>query len=308
MLNRKSKTQKPQPQPRGRRKSTQAPPGRAPSPYLYHASRSQREGPQARQAEEVTERERSVTASPQRRRLLLGIAFFLAVFLYFTWLSGVPTISIMNAATEEPLLQNTSVYQLAAKKLLNASLANHNKITIDANGIAANLEHEYPELSAVTVETPIFGHRPKIVLQAAPPAVRLLGSNGSMYLVDTNGKAVAVISGTQNANLPLVVDQSSLPASVGSAVLSASAVTFVQMLVAQMQAHHIAIASLTLPASAAELDMRVQGKPYYVKFNLETAADQQIGTFLALNNYLVTKNITPKQYINAEVSGRAYYK
>ncbi len=66
---------------------------------------------------------------------------------------------------------------------------------------------------------------------------------------------------------------------------------------------------MTLPVGTSELDVRLAGQPYSVKFNLESGtARQQAGTFLATESKLKSQNVTPAEYIDVRVDGRAYYK
>jgi hypothetical protein len=45
-----------------------------------------------------------------------------------------------------------------------------------------------------------------------------------------------------------------------------------------------------------------------VKFNVQSNAREETGTFLAAKNYLDGQHTVPHQYIDARVTGRAYYK
>ena len=76
-----------------------------------------------------------------------------------------------------------------------------------------------------------------------------------------------------------------------------------------MAAKHITITSMTLPPAADELDVHLTGVNYYIKFNLANDdARQQVGTFLATQAQLKSQGITPGQYIDVRVDGRAYYQ
>jgi hypothetical protein len=92
-------------------------------------------------------------------------------------------------------------------------------------------------------------------------------------------------------------------------VLPANSVTFVQTLVAQLSSKHYTIASMTLPPAASELDVKLVGQAYSIKFNFENNDPrQQVGTFLATIAQLQKQNITPSQYVDVRVDGRAYYQ
>jgi hypothetical protein len=105
-----------------------------------------------------------------------------------------------------------------------------------------------------------------------------------------------------------VADKSGLTVHVGTGVLPSSNVSFIQTVVVQLQAHALKVTSLTLPQGTSELDVTFNAKSYLLKFNLEGSAPQQVGTFLATYKYLQTQNVTPTQYVDLRVPGRAYYK
>jgi hypothetical protein len=71
----------------------------------------------------------------------------------------------------------------------------------------------------------------------------------------------------------------------------------------------MSVGSMILPAGTSELDVHLAGQPYFVKFNLNNNDPrQQAGTFLAAIANLQKNHITPAQYIDVRVDGRAYYQ
>jgi hypothetical protein len=68
------------------------------------------------------------------------------------------------------------------------------------------------------------------------------------------------------------------------------------------------IESLTLPSGLSELDVRIKGQGYYVKFNLLGDGREEAGAYLALKSHLDAGHITPRQYIDVRVEGKGYYK
>lgn len=207
-------------------------------------------------------------------------------------------------------IRGQAAYQAAASKLFTRSIWNRNKLTIDPNHLSAQLRSEFPELTSATVTLPVLAHRPIIYLQISPPALILDGTSGS-YVLDTDGKALAIANSTTAARLglPVVTDQSGLPVALNRQALTSSDVSFIQVVVAQLAARHFTVTTMTLPAGTSELDADIAGQPYFVKFNLESGdARQQAGTFLALQAYLQSQHITPTQYVDVRVDGRAYYQ
>jgi hypothetical protein len=90
--------------------------------------------------------------------------------------------------------------------------------------------------------------------------------------------------------------------------LSPDEVQFITGVLAQLQAKQLAITAVTLPPIAHELHVRIQGQPYYVKFNIQSDARIAAGTFLATKSYLEQGRITPAEYVDVRVEERAYYK
>jgi hypothetical protein len=85
-------------------------------------------------------------------------------------------------------------------------------------------------------------------------------------------------------------------------------VAFIQEVAGQLKAKNMAIDSLTLPALADELDVRVKGLPYFIKFNIQANPRQSAGAFLAAKQHLDSQHVTPSQYVDVRVEEKAYYK
>jgi flagellar basal body rod protein FlgF len=92
--------------------------------------------------------------------------------------------------------------------------------------------------------------------------------------------------------------------------LSEGSVEFISDVLVQLKTAGINYSRLVLPASSQELDVFIQGQPYFVKFNMHdpSTAREQAGEFLATMHYLQGKSITPASYIDVRLSGRVYYK
>jgi hypothetical protein len=106
-----------------------------------------------------------------------------------------------------------------------------------------------------------------------------------------------------------VTDKSGFRVEPEKQALSSADVGFIRTVKAQLAARHVGISSMDLPAGTSELDVHINGDPYFVKFNLESGtARQQSGTFLATRAELKRRHSVPAQYIDVRVDGRAYYK
>lgn len=222
----------------------------------------------------------------------------------------VPLVPLKSSGTS--FLHSQSVYQNAANQLLARSIWNRNKITINTGHISQEMLQKFPELSGVSITLPLLSQRPIVYIQSAQPALLLQGQNGS-FVVDNTGKALVNIGNapTSSQNLPVVTDQSKLDITINRQAVTTDNVDFILTVVKQLEAAHFTIHSLVLPASTSELDVRVQGQPYEIKFNLQSGAGdarQQAGTFIAAQAKLQSQHNTPAEYIDVRVDGRAYYR
>jgi hypothetical protein len=209
---------------------------------------------------------------------------------------------------------NKAAYQAAADHILAGSVWDHNKVTVDTGRISRQLLAQFPELAGVSVTIPLLTHHPIIYLQPAQAALVIQSSSSGSFVINSQGRVLlatthdSLLAG-ETANLPVVTDLSGLKLAPGRQVLPANTVSFVQTVAGQLAAKKYTITSMSLPPAASELDVTVAGQAYTIKFNLEdNDARQQVGTFLATIAELHSQNITPAQYIDVRVDGRAYYQ
>jgi hypothetical protein len=284
-----------------------------PSSILYDARRTDEELNTGRSVgRKITERiVRSKRAIRAQR--LLGIAIIIVVIaLVINLLSLSSQASVMPESTDASGLftRNQATYTEAVQQLLQKSIWNQNKITINAGAISAQMISKFPEMTDVSVALPIFGHKPTIYIQIARPALILEDTSGA-YVLDSEGKVLTqnVSSSSFNSlNLPTITDLSGLKLTRNSEALTSGDVTFIGTVISELSARKFTVQSMDLPAVADELDVHIVGLPYYVKFNLESGdARQQAGTFLATQSSLASQSITPTKYIDVRLDGRAYY-
>lgn len=187
-------------------------------------------------------------------------------------------------------------------------VGNRNKITFNEQTIAKNLQKQFPEISDVQIELPLFSQRPTIRLTISA-ANFYLNSQGKSYIIDSAGRAVAYASSLPSIKgLPVVQDNSGFKTSLGQQVLSAESVTFINNVIAQCQHAGINIGSMSLPAVPQELDLRTTDQSYYVKFYLGGDLLEQAGQFLASRNHFDQTHQPPSQYLDVRVPGKIFYK
>lgn len=255
------------------------------------------------------------TTRPLPRRVLTAALAVLIVALLLSnlFLTRDPVVMVHEQADgRQLLLRSQAEYQEAARELLAGSLANTNKLTINTREVADELQKKFPELAYVSVVLPIIGRQPTIHIQTTRPVLVLASSrSGGVFLVDESGRAVmdaAKVAASVKDKLPVVQDQSGLPVTVGDGALPSDNVDFITEVIGQLAAKGIRVAALVLPPAAGELDVRIEGAPYFVKFNLRGDARVEAGAFLAVKQQLERENKTPSSYIDVRVENKAYYR
>lgn len=279
--------------------------------YSYHARRSEQPANTGRilPSDAAASIERIGRFWVRQFGLIIFLIVAVVGLFVMVSVSGTPRIVVEQTAGAQ-YLQPTAVYQAFVSQILASSSLNRNKITINATQIRSKLLAKFPELADVQVVLPLVTHTAVVQLTPSKPSLVLSAANGS-YIVSDTGRALAVgatIPG-QSPKLPAVVDQSQFAVTVGQETLSSSDVRFITSVAEQLAARKFTLSSLTLLSNARELDVVIQGQPYSVKFNLQRDDPvRQAGSYMAVQANLSKQNITPANYVDVRVEGRAYYK
>ena len=302
------------PEPRRRRMATNTVADATPTRNVYSNSsrREERPEPRRRLNAPIKSSKNPLIGIFAKGGSGLLVLSLLVLGVYLMTLSTEPVVRPLSD-TDGLFIRSGDVYASAAEETLSSSLWNRSKLTVDPQSVESAMEKEFPELASVNVVVPFFGNRPVIYLEPAKPALILTALNGN-YVLDETGKVLMnqanVPAGFKMPNLPVVADQSNLKAELNESAITEDDVQFIKAIVGQLNAKGVKYEGLTLPAGASELDVKIAGKPYYVKFNMQDRkhAREQAGTFFATEQELTRKKITPSQYIDVRVEGRAYYR
>lgn len=239
----------------------------------------------------------------------LALVAIVASFGYILTVNTTPKVTLAERGAA-PLLRDETAYAQAAQDFLNSSLLNRSKITIDTLALSRAMLQQFPELKTAEVTLPLAGRRPIISLTPASPALILSTQNG-LFILDDSGKAMLRTSEAAEPNaadLPLLADESGLEVAAGKSALPQDTVDFIQTLTAHLRAKELTVETMSLPAVASELHIRLAGQPYFIKFNTSGDARQSAGALVALKQRLEAGHQTPSEYIDLRVEGRAYYK
>jgi hypothetical protein len=220
-------------------------------------------------------------------------------------------LELADSSGRRLLLRSQDAYYQAARGILGGSLANTNKLTVDTARVAQAMKKQFPELEQVTVTLPLFGHKPVIYIQPAQPAILLKDAGVNVFVVSDSGRVLAEVTNLSRVaklGLVLVEDQSGLPLKPGTAALPSADVAFITELVGQLKAKGLTPSAVVLPKGTSELDVRIKGSAYLIKFNLRGDARAEAGAFLAVKRHLEREKKTPASYIDVRVENRAYYR
>lgn len=254
---------------------------------------------------------KSATSKIKRTYILIGAVGLLVLFIVTFSVSTNAKIIIVQPSGFHYQPHTLSQYQSAASKAIGSSIYNRLKFTISSNDIASQLKKVFPEISHAAVSVSLIGATPKVYIQLAKPTLQYTNLSGS-YTLNDHGIVISdssIIPSSEVSALPSVISTSSASLSDGERVLSTGNVLFIQTVKMALSEKKVAISKMNLVPMAEELDVYPTGVSYYVKFNLhETNALQQVGTYLAAATTLKRQGITPHQYIDVRVDGKAYYK
>ncbi len=240
------------------------------------------------------------------------VVIVLALLILNTLLLGGPRIVLVQSDDPAQLyLRSQDTYRAAIDAELARSVLNHAKFTINAKRITKELQQQFPELADIRIQIPLVGIKPSVYIQPAIPVLLMAAADGHVYALDTTGRALVATTqapSLAHLHLPTVSDQSGLPVTLGRIALPGSSVSFITEVVGQLKTKQLPITDMTLPKGTSELDVRISGAQYNIKFNLQGKARVEAGTFLATKQQLDKDHITPSSYIDARIEGRAYYK
>lgn len=217
-------------------------------------------------------------------------------------------ISEENEATENPLW-DAGVYEAATKELLGESVLNKTKLTLRAGTIEKTLLERFPEIEKITIMTPIISRTPTIRIVPRSVALIMRTADDELFVIDTNGVAIAKAQPTSVAQEILQVsDEVGLEFSLGTKILPTETIVFMEAVARQLQHFDIDVESMALPAIANEVHVAIAGERYIGKFDITGDPRLQAGTFMAARKNLKENSIEPSEYIDARIQGRVFYK
>ena len=289
----------------------------APTAFSYHTKRSDRNpnaGPgrmSPAQADEIELANNKTVSKALRLSVFIGLFIVLLGVIFELRVSTFANVKLIQPDGFSYQTRPISQYDAVVSKAIGASLYDQLKLTITSQDLSNYITARLPEVQYVSVTVPFIGSTPSVYLQLQSPVMAYVTNEGE-FLLDNQGVVIApasAISAKQLSQLNTVINQSITGVNIGSRVLNGPSVSFIETVAQSLKIKAVPVSKMVLVPGTEEMDVYVANQPYRVKFNLyEPDALQQVGTYLATIATLKQKNITPSQYIDVRVDGRAYYK
>jgi len=281
------------------------------SVYSYYQKRSNIDATSRKKPAERPQKRSQPRFLQHIPTLLFVITVFCSLFYLSTTDPRVKLV-VLNGQLKDSnaSIRSESIYQEAAEQFIKRSVVNRSKLTLDTSGLEESLLMQFPELAAVSATVPIMGRRPVVRIQATQPALILKSAEKSV-LIGNNGIALLETKDVKNIsslNLRVINDQSGISVELGKAALPQEQASFISIMIEQLEKQDIGIQSATIPASPYDLHVKIQGKPYFVKFNIRDDPKQQSGAYIALKKDLEARGITVKEYVDVRAGERIFYK
>lgn len=279
--------------------------------FSYHAARNlseygERNRLRPEMAVDVRSRKKNVFAA--RIPFVLAVLVLLGCVGYNLLLSTEPRIIMAGSDESAVLLRDQEAYETVATKVLEASPLNRSKVTFQTGDVSRELNDAFPELSRIDVSLPLLGQRPLVYIEPAEPVLVLVAQDGTSYALDLQGRIISTDVRRVPDSVPYVNDQAGLELRLGSQALPSNSVAYILEILHQLKARNIATESIALPAGVHELQLWPNGADYYVRLSLREDARQQVGTYIALREYLQDNDIKPSRYVDVRVGERVYYR
>lgn len=272
--------------------------------FQYSSNRSQDDRRRRENFEEIADQAIGRSASRKFGITLTALVLIMATILA-SLLTAEPKIVIEDGG--QPV-REASAYRETAVQAARRNLRGYSKLTLDRQSIASSLRTKYPEITDVSVGTPLIGRRAVIHIKQAQPAV-LLRSDGNRYILDTSGIAIRKANGNLSSKgLVEINDETETGIRLGYPALTSGQIAFVMEVRRQAENRKLPLTSAIMTRGGGELDVKHGNLKYIVKYNLYEDARKSFGAFVATKEFLEEAKRPPVEYIDVRIPERSYVK
>lgn len=166
-----------------------------------------------------------------------------------------------------------------------------------------NLLQAYPEIKELEILRGIPNAIKIVVLERDGKIVWQSGEN--RYFISSEGEVSHRVTGEEGKDLPLVVDQKSLPVVEGRQIVSPNFIAFVLNIDKSLK-NDLNLKALRYEIMETTFDVNAYtDSNFFIKFNSLRSSKKQIES---LKTVLLSKRSEIREYVDIRIDGWAYYK
>ncbi len=263
--------------------------------------------------------QRQTDAVDRRRRALFkrrtSAVIICAILVLCALRLQITQVSIVQS--KDSTVSLTTGQQDAYGALINRYIGEHVLLRqswlLDSSDLTRYVQKDSPEVSSVALRSRNpFSTTATANLEFRKPQLLYKGI-GHTQFIDNQG----VIFGNNRyknvpmQTLPIVEDQGGTAPAVGQTVLSRPIIVDIAQIYTKLPLLYppkTRVSGIVLPRTSREIQAKIGGQKYYIKFSSERRIADQIGELRQLLSYLSRNNITPSEYIDVRVENKVFYK
>lgn len=239
----------------------------------------------------------------------IALVSIVTAIIYSSILQTDPRVTVINVPGS--ISRSQAQYQEIIQNEWKSSILYRSKLTVSTTDIRNNLSDQLTEIEKIEINLPLIGHRPKLVLTPAKPQLKYISTSGSFY-VSSSGYVLAnstAIKENTILGLPEVHDETDLKSEPGKQILTEVEVRYLNQLHRLLTGQNLKVKSMSLPKNAAnEVDIRLEGVGYYIKFSTLGDVRQGVGSYLVVKSKLDAEGKIPQQYVDVRVDEKVFVK
>lgn len=279
---------------------------------LSSSQREQRARQQA-QTDRQLSLQQKIEKHRRRFRLYLVIALMIVVLLGYRLMIGGVKIESSQVIPSEKQQEYAAFIQ---KTMIENSLARQ-VWTVDKQALSTEVQSEFGEVQSITlnqvallqsdVKAELSFRQPVFIWKDASENARFLDENGILFDVNYTKEDAK--------KLPVIEDGSGLVFDAGTTVVSKKTQEFIGALPGAMGGSVLPgikspskFSKITIPQSVRELYVYPKNAKFFIKFETSRGVEEQVSELSSLLKFLKKKNITPSQYVDVRLEGKAFYK
>ncbi len=240
-----------------------------------------------------------------RRRLGATLSVVLLASAFLLWLLYEFVAGIHVSPTVSSVIVQQDRYQKVINDYYLAHPIERLRLFTNEAALSDYVKRMASEVEAVQVAGAAGFATGQFDLTLRQPIAGWLIGN-AQYFVDSSGIAFQVNYFDQPP--VMIIDQSGVPQTAGTAVASSRFLSFVGRAVAVAKQYNLTVEQAIIPSGTTrQVELRVAGHKYPVKLSLDRPVAEQVEDMQRAIAYLDSKGASP-EYVDVRVSGKAYYK